>query len=300
MNASRVDGARERILQHDDDDHVSLRRPAPRETPSTRLQAAIQHAPDQSYPAELFACGGTPASATSVTARADRDRPMRLDGGTSQTERLANLGRLTQVDGDLRTSTDAQTCGVQCIIAGLYVQNPAGLQRVAAMELTKNGDKLDTWAKSLGMDPARARADLAAIRDGHASPRQLAVLSQILLTDLRSRTTMFIGTSARQLETLTKDILVKDSGVPAPQMRLELRKLDDGKGHWTAELDVATMADVQENAKHDAIQVFDPWPGPGGLAPRQVTMSAAAARALHPGSREEEHRIAADGSIRQY
>jgi hypothetical protein len=231
-----------------------------------------------------------------VASRADRNVPMRLEG-TSQAERLTNLARLTQVDGDYGTRTDGSTCGVQCVVSGLYLQNPTGLEKVAQMELTKNADKLDGWARQIGVSPAQLKKDLQATANGNPSPRQLSMLSEVLYKDVQARRGLNGGgLNSQDLQVLTKDILVKDSGVPAPEMRLELRQTAGG-GHWNAEFDVATMQDIEENAKKDCVVSFDPWPNQLGGAQTGVAINKQGAASLHQGSNLEEHSVAADGTI---
>jgi hypothetical protein len=285
----RIDSTRERIIKEEEE------RPEPRPSPDARIASYVAGGHDIAYSADMF--GGAscyaPNAERAVAGRADVDRPLRLDGNTTQAERLANLPRLTQIDGDRRTALDRQTCGVQCIVAALYVQNPAGIRKIAGMELAKNGEKLAAWAPSLGMPESELRSTLTAIANGTATPRQIATLSQVLLLDLRSRIPIDnIGLSPCQIETLTKEIIVKDSGVPAPAMRLQL-----GGNHWTAEIDVASRADVEENAKADSIETFDPFPRRSGMSQTHLTLTPEAAAKLRAGPPTATHRVQRDGSL---
>jgi hypothetical protein len=252
-----------------------------------------------------------------VAARADRNTPMNLNM-TSQHERLNNLTRLTQVDGDMGSDGDLKTCGVQSVVAGLYLNNPTALPKVADYLLTKKGANLDDWSKAQGLDPKKARADLAALKAGTASPRQLATMSQLLMRDMKDRSDVLesqrsplqrglgvnaspvvtsAGVDAKALGLLTSDILTKEVGVAVPPMRLELRDIA-GKGHWVAQYDVASMADIEENAKKDMVVTFDPWPANGGKATTGVAVSKAGADRLHPGTSVQEITVDGNGTTR--
>lgn len=232
-----------------------------------------------------------------VAARADRNKPMNLFG-TSQTERVANMKRLTQIDGSSATATDQTTCGVQCVVAGLYLKNPTALPAVAAFELKKNAKDLDGLANNLGMTEQQLKTDLEAIKAGTASPRQISVLSQVLMNDVKTRNPgdRKAGTDSGQLQTLTKDILKNDCNVEPPQMRLELRQRA-GSGHWESEFDVASMQDTEEGAKKDHVISFDPWPNAKGYSPTAIALDASQAKGQHGGSMREEHYVGSDGSI---
>lgn len=253
----------------------------------------------------------------SVAARADRNTPMKLYM-TTQHERLNNLTRLTQVDGDMNSDGDLKTCGPHSVVAGLYLNNPAALPKVADYLLTKQGANLDDWSKAQGLDPKKAKADLEAIKAGTASPRQLSTMSQLLMRDMNARAAEIdskkdglqkffnpspvansAGSDKKALELLTRDILTKDAGVEVPPMRLELRELGKNQGHWVAQFDVASMADIEENAKRDTIVTFDPWPRDGGKATTGVALSRAGAEKQHPGVSVEEIAFNRDGSLKK-
>lgn len=260
--------------------------------------------------------GGKPSLSpveTPVASRADRDKPMNLYG-TSQHERLTNLPRLTQIDGDQNTDQDRSTCGVQCVVASMYLKNPAQLPKVASYLLGK-GDKLDQWAKDCHLDPKKARADLEAIKNGTASPRQLAVMSELLKCDVQERAAdarskmtglqkSFNGTpeansqgiNDQALQILTKDILAKDCGVEPGPIRMSLRNVE-GNGHWVAQVDVASMADIEENAKVDTVVTFDPWPNAKGRAGTGVALSKPGADNQQRGTKVQDVTVRADGTV---
>ncbi len=252
-----------------------------------------------------------------VAARADRNTPMKLYN-TTQHERLNNLTRLTQIDGDMKSSGDLATCGPHSVVAGLYLQKPQELPKVADYLLTKQGAKLDEWSKAQGLDPKKAKADLEAIKAGTASPRQLSTMSQLLMRDMKDRADVIdskrtpmqkslgvekgpevndLGSDDQALSMLTNDILTKDAGVSVPPMRLELRDIG-GKGHWVAQYDLATMADIEDAPKKDMIATFDPWPQQNGKAGSGVALSKAGADAQHPGRRVQEITVKPDGTTR--
>lgn len=235
----------------------------------------------------LTGTGNAASPEAAVAARIDRDLPMRLYGST-QTERIANLPRLTQIDGNSQTGIDAQTCGIQAIVAGTYLRNPSGLAGLAGHELKASDSKLDGWARNMGMTSAQLRKDLKAIKDGDASPRQISVLSQTLMLDVRTRTgAPGPGLSGRELQGLTMGIY-KDAGVEAPEMRLNLRDVGNNKKHWVAQFDVASMADVQEGAQKDHVLTFDPWPNRLGGAQTGVSLNKTGAGTLHQGTQAND------------
>ena len=234
----------------------------------------------------LSGTGNANAPEQAVASRIDRDLPMRLYGST-QTERIANLQRLTQIDGNSQTSLDASTCGIQAIVAGTYLRNPAGLAALAKHELATNGGKLDSWAKSMGMTPNQLRKDLQAIQAGNASPRQVSVLSQTLMLDVRQSTNApGKGLNATELQALTMGIYGK-AGVEPPEMRLNLRNIGNQQ-HWVGQFDVASMADIQENAPKDHVLSFDPWPNRLGGAQTGVSLSPSGASTLHQGTQAND------------
>jgi hypothetical protein len=252
-----------------------------------------------------FVSGGKASpSETLVANRVDPNVPMRLYG-SSQAERLANLPRLTQIDGDQKSDQDRTTCGVQCVVSTMYVQHPDQLPKVAAYLTDKQGENLDRWATECGLDPKAARADMEAIKSGTASPRQLSTLSQLLYRDTKERCRnqnvpmRDDGLSHDALQVLTKDILKDQCNCDPGPMRMSLHDVKGG-GHWIAQMDVATMKDVQENAKNDCVVTFDPSPNGFGMAPTGVAIDRSGADAQQTAARgkpTEEIDVGADGKI---
>lgn len=209
-----------------------------------------------------------------VHKRPDETAPMKLYG-TTRAERGANLHRLTQIDGDAKTVNDDQTCGVQCVVAGLYLQRPEALPKVAKTLADLPADKLDAVAKNAGLDPAKARATLKAISGGTASPAQLSQLSQLLLSHTKMDNPNLPsgrGVNADVLRHLTQEVLTKQCGVDVPPMHLNLMKVE-GENHWIANFPQASQADSVEGAKVDHYVTFDPWPDAKGRSPVGVAMT---------------------------
>lgn len=221
-----------------------------------------------------FAKGMSDAGAAekAVKGRPDEDKPMNLFG--TQSERTANLKRLTQVDGDMKTRMDEQTCGTHCIVAGLYHQNPEALTKIASKMLER--PDLDSLAANTGGDPKKAREALTAIKGGKASPVQIAMLSQLLTVQLKSDPksgqSVDQGTNDKGLQYLAKNILKDQYGVDVPPMRLN-RVENGGVNHWIAQYPTATTADTVDGAKKDHLVTFDPWPAKDGYAPVGVAVS---------------------------
>jgi hypothetical protein len=255
-------------------------------------QPAPRPTPTGFSPASSFDGGKASPVETPVARRLDREVPMRLYG-SAQSERLANLPRLTQIDGNQKSEQDRSTCGVQCVVAALYVNHPEQLTDVAKYLTDTKGEKLDQWAKDCGLDPKQARADLEAIKAGNASPRQISTLSQVLFRDVKDRSDAKLaameplqrklssslpaagdgGLNRDAIGILTKDILKGECGADPGPLRMSLRDVPGGGRHWVAQVDVATMKDIEENAKKDCVVTFDPAPDPLGLAPTGVAIS---------------------------
>jgi hypothetical protein len=254
-----------------------------------------------------------------VARRLDRNVPMNLVP-SSQTERMANLTRLTQIDGNQNSDQDRTTCGVQCVVASMYLKHPEQLPKVAAYLTDKQGANLDQWAKECGLDPKQARADLEAIKSGKASPRQISTMSQLLFRDTKARTDKKLdamsplaraliqnqpaagdgGLNRDALQILTKDILKDECGCQAGPIEMSLRSVPGGGAHWVAQIDVASMADIEENAKNDMVVTFDPAPNQFGLSPTGVAFNRAGADAQQADARGkplEEIDIGADGKV---
>ncbi len=209
-----------------------------------------------------------------VHKRTDETVPMKLYG-TTRAERGANLPRLTQIDGDAKTVNDDQTCGVQCVVAGLYLQRPEALPQVAKTLNALPSDKLDAVAKNAGLDPAKARATLKAISGGTASPAQLSQLSQLLLAHTKMDNPNLPagrGVNADVLRHLTQEVLTKQCGVDVPPMHMNLMRVD-GENHWIANFPQASQADTVEGAKVDHYLTFDPWPDAKGRSPVGIAMT---------------------------
>ena len=242
--------------------------------------------------------------------------------GSSQAERLANLPRLTQIDGNQKSEQDRTTCGIQCIVASMYVKHPEQLPSVATYLTDKQGGNIDQWAKECGLDPKQARADLAAIKSGTASPRQLSTLSQLLFRDTKSRTDAKLdamsplaralvqnqpaatdgGLNREALQILTKDILKGECGCDAGPLEMSLRSVPGGGAHWIAQIDVASMADIVEGAKNDMVVTFDPAPDRNGLSPTGVALNRSGAdfqQSQARGKPLEEVNVLADGTIKK-
>jgi hypothetical protein len=211
---------------------------------------------------------------TAVQKRTDETVPMKLYG-TTRAERGATLPRLTQIDGDAKTVNDDQTCGVQCVVAGLYLQRPEALPQVAKTLAALPPEKLDAVARNAGLDPAKARATLKGISGGTASPAQLSQLSQLLLSHAKMDNPNLPagrGVNADVLRHLTEEVLVKQCGVDVPPMHLNLMKVD-GENHWIANFPQASQADTVEGAKVDHHLTFDPWPDAQGRSPVGIAMT---------------------------
>ncbi len=296
-----TDSIRRRSLDEQEPDRPAPTPPAAQRAGAHELTHEIAYHPDL-FGGDKKGCGA--GDERSVARRGDRDLPMDLDGSTSQASRLANLSRLTQLDGDPATRIDHATCGPMCLVAALYVVDPGALRNVAANELAQGAKdgRLATWAKNMGVPVAKLRSELQAVQSGKASARQLAVLAQVLLQDLRTRDPRMgsngNGTDAPHLQILTRTILAQESGVTPPPIRFELRTVTGG-GHWVAEIDVASRADVEEGAKTDTVVVYDPWPWTNGRAQSTETMTKQDADKQLDGVFRQEWGVSSDGTLRR-
>jgi hypothetical protein len=199
--------------------------------------------------------------------------------GTTRAERGANLSRLTQLDGDKKTLNDDQTCGIHCVVTGLYLQRPAALPQVAKRLAWLPPEKFDAMVKNAGMDPAKARATLKTISEGKASPVQLSQLSQLLLSHTKCGNTQLPagrGVNADVLRHLTQEVLAKQCSVDVPPMHLNLVKMD-GQNHWIANFPQASQADTVEDANVDHYLTFDPWPDAKGRSPVGIALTQSSA-----------------------
>lgn len=213
-----------------------------------------------------------------VQKRTDETVPMKLYG-TTRSERGANLSRLTQIDGDPKTLNDDQTCGVHCVVTGLYLQRPEALPQVAKQLASLPPEKFDAMVKNAGLEPAKARATLKAISEGTASPVQLSQLSQLLLSHTKCDNPQLPsgrGVNADVLRHLTQEVLAKQCGVDVPPMHLNLVKVD-GQNHWIANFPQASQADSVEGARVDHYLTFDPWPDEKGRSPVGIAMTQSSA-----------------------
>jgi len=213
-----------------------------------------------------------------VRKRTDETVPMKLYG-TTRSERGANLPRLTQIDGDKKTLNDDQTCGIHCVVTGLYLQRPEALPQVAKHLASLPPEKFDAMVKNAGLEPAKARATLKALSEGTASPVQLSQLSQLLLSHTKCDNPQLPsgrGVNADVLRHLTQEVLAKQCGVDVPPMHLNLVKMD-GQNHWIANFPQASQADSVEGAKVDHYLTFDPWPDEKGRSPLGIALTQSSA-----------------------
>jgi hypothetical protein len=213
-----------------------------------------------------------------VQKRTDEKVPVKLYG-TTRAERGANLSRLTQIDGDKKTLNDNQTCGVHCVVTGLYLQRPETLPQVAKHLASLPPEKFDAMVKNTGLDPAKARATLKAISEGTVSPTQLSQLSQLLLSHTKCDNTQLPSgrrVNADVLRHLTQEVLARQCGVEVPPMHLNLVKRD-GQNHWIANFPLASQADSVAGARVDHYLTFDPWPDEKGRAPVGIALTQSAA-----------------------
>ena len=110
------------------------------------------------------------------------------------------------------------------------------------------------------------------------------------------------GLNREALQILTRDILKNECGCQAGPIEMSLRSVPGGGAHWVAQMDVASMADIQEGAKNDMVVTFDPAPDRNGLSPTGVAFNRAGADFQQEQARGkplEEVDVLADGTIKK-
>ena len=177
-----------------------------------------------------------------VQGRNDEDkRDMLLSSKVSTADRIANLKRLTQIDGNVNTKSDRFSCGVQSVVAGIYMSKPAELSKIAGHYLndrgTSSGKKaaLASLAEKMGVSLSQARSSLQAIQSGKASPKDIATMSGLIYEDTRIQANLASqrdgGLDEGAMKVLCKDILKDQCGVKIPPMEVELVDRDPDGSH---------------------------------------------------------------------
>lgn len=206
-----------------------------------------------------------------VAKRAKTDKPLSLDPSASTVEqRIANASKLTQLDGDKFSKGDQDACGVQSMVAGMYIKNPGELKKVAA-GLQKDPAKLEAYAGDAGLDPETAKKSLKAIENGSATPQQLSQMSALLYQHVKADPTYqrecgvdasASGLNNRGIGELSR-IVKNDFGATVPPMTMH-RTIPDAahpnEGHW-----LMSMSADGNPASNNRV-VFDPWANDKGEA----------------------------------
>ncbi len=173
-----------------------------------------------------------------------------LDQLSDLQSRMAFLERTPQVDGDVRTTSDAGTCGPMALLGSVFLEKPEAVQAMAAKLLGPDVGQHWERFQTLRDGAPEVHEALENLAAGRFSPDAMTKLSQALLDSIPSFSSG--GTKPAEMQTIVGHLV--SLGIELPDVRLIALDNPAKKGaggHWVGQTQGKASGLVFDSSIHE-------------------------------------------------